>query len=175
MIYAKPFFQNIVLLTCLVCSNNFYSFVLDITTYFDTGIDSLNEVWDFSLYTMLRCYSASSSLCLRCCTLASNTIRFIETSQIIKCLVKSSWSRNEKANTDLEAIILDLLRSKSVFKNRKLKQIENDIGIVYALRNSAAHRIHERPFIHENFRQITDRLFNIIFLAIERLYIVERI
>ena len=82
---------------------------------------------------------------------------------------------NKKANTDLEAIILDLLKSKSVFKNTKLTQIENDIGIVYALRNSAAHRIRDRPFIHENFKQIIDSLFNIIFLAIEKLYIVEKI
>lgn len=80
---------------------------------------------------------------------------------------------NKKANTDFEAIILDLLKSKSVFKNTKLKQIENDIGIVYTLRNSAAHRIRDRPFIHENFKQIVDSLFNIIFLTIEKLYIVK--
>lgn len=82
---------------------------------------------------------------------------------------------NEKANTDLEAIVLDLLRSNSVFRNRKLKQIENDIGIVYALRNSAAHRIRDRPFIHENFKQITDRLFNVFFLTIEKLYNPDKI
>jgi len=80
---------------------------------------------------------------------------------------------NKKANKDLEAIILDLLKSKSVFKNTKLKQIENDIGIVYTLRNSAAHRIRDRPFMHENFKQIVDSLFNIIFLTIEKLYVVK--
>lgn len=80
---------------------------------------------------------------------------------------------NERANTDLEAVILDLLKAK-LFKNRKLKQIENDIGIVYTLRNSAAHRIRDRPFIYENFQQITDRLFNIFFLTIEKLYIADR-
>jgi hypothetical protein len=82
---------------------------------------------------------------------------------------------NEKANIDLEAIVLDLLRSNSVFRNRKLKRIENDIGIVYALRNSAAHKIRDRPFIHENFQQITDRLFNIFFLTIEKLYNKDKI
>jgi transcription antitermination factor NusG len=81
---------------------------------------------------------------------------------------------NERANTDLEAVILDLLKAK-LFKNRKLKQIENDIGIVYTLRNSAAHRIRDRPFIYENFQQITDRLFNIFFLTIEKLYMADRI
>jgi transcription antitermination factor NusG len=79
---------------------------------------------------------------------------------------------NERANTDLEAVILDLLKAK-LFKNGKLKQIENDIGIVYTLRNSAAHRIRDRPFIYENFQQITDRLFNIFFLTIEKLYMPD--
>jgi hypothetical protein len=79
---------------------------------------------------------------------------------------------SERANTDLEAVILDLLKAK-LFKNGKLKQIENDIGIVYTLRNSAAHRIRDRPFIYENFRQITDRLFNIFFLTIEKLYMPD--
>ena len=58
-------------------------------------------------------------------------------------------------------------------QNTKLKQIENDIGIVYTLRNSAAHRIRDRPFMHENFKQIVDSLFNIIFLTIEKLYVVK--
>jgi hypothetical protein len=75
-----------------------------------------------------------------------------------------------RANNDLETILLDLLNSKPVFKN-KLSQIENDIGIVYALRNPAIHRIRDRPFIHQNFKQIVDRLFNIFFLAVEKLYI----
>jgi transcription antitermination factor NusG len=79
---------------------------------------------------------------------------------------------NERANTDLEAVILDLLKAK-LFKNGKLKQIENDIGIVYTLRNSAAHRIRDRPFVYENFQQITDRLFNIFFLTIEKLYMPD--
>jgi hypothetical protein len=75
-----------------------------------------------------------------------------------------------RANNDLKTTLLDLLNSKPVFKN-KLSQIENDIGIVYALRNPAVHRIRDRPFIHQNFKQIVDRLFNVFFLAVENLYI----
>jgi hypothetical protein len=77
----------------------------------------------------------------------------------------------DKANDDLQSILLDLLNSKQVFKNSKLGEIENDIGIVYALRNPATHRIRDRPFIHQNFIKIVDRLFNVFFLAIEKLYI----
>jgi hypothetical protein len=76
---------------------------------------------------------------------------------------------NERANSDLKAVMLNLLSSKQIFE-AKLKQIEEDIAIVYAFRNSAAHRIRDRPFIQENFAQIADRLFNVFFLSVEKLY-----
>jgi hypothetical protein len=76
---------------------------------------------------------------------------------------------NERANTDLTEVVLNLLNSKQVFK-AKLKRLEEDIAIVYAFRNSAAHRIKDRPFICENFASIIDRLFNVFFLSIEKLY-----
>jgi hypothetical protein len=76
-----------------------------------------------------------------------------------------------RATNDLQSILIDLLDSKPIFKNTKLEQIENDIGIVYALRNPATHKIRDRPFIHQNFQQILDRLFNVFFLSIEKLYI----
>ena len=78
---------------------------------------------------------------------------------------------NKRGNTDLEAILLDLLNSRRIFKNSKLMEIENDISIVYVLRNPAAHRICDRPFVHQNFNKVVDRLFNVFFLAVERLYI----
>jgi hypothetical protein len=76
---------------------------------------------------------------------------------------------NKNANSDLKGVVLNLLSSKQIFK-AKLKQIEEDIAIVYAFRNSAAHRIRDKPFIHENFAQIADRLFNVFFLSVEKLY-----
>jgi hypothetical protein len=75
-----------------------------------------------------------------------------------------------RTSDDLQPVLFDLLNSKQIFKNSKLEEIENDIGIVYALRNPATHRIHDRPFLHQNFKQIVDRLFNVFFLAIEKLY-----
>lgn len=76
-----------------------------------------------------------------------------------------------RASNDLQSVLKDLLSSKPIFKSSKLEDIETDIGIVYALRNPAAHKIRDRPFIHQNFKQIVDRLFNVFFLAIEKLYI----
>jgi hypothetical protein len=76
-----------------------------------------------------------------------------------------------RASKDLQSVLKDLLNSKPIFKNSKLKGIENDIGIVYALRNPAADKIRDRPFIHQNFKQIVDRLFNVFFLVVEKLYI----
>jgi hypothetical protein len=51
---------------------------------------------------------------------------------------------NKRANNDLEEVVMDLLNSKQVFKT-KLKKLEEDIAVVYAFRNSAAHRIRNRP------------------------------
>ncbi|MPZ06487.1 MAG: hypothetical protein GEU26_08725 [Nitrososphaeraceae archaeon] len=76
-----------------------------------------------------------------------------------------------RASNDLQSVLIDLLSLKPIFKSSKLEDIETDIGIVYALRNPAAHKIRDRPFIHQNFKQIVDRLFNVFFLAIEKLYI----
>jgi hypothetical protein len=73
---------------------------------------------------------------------------------------------NKRGNTDLEVILLDLLNSRPIFKNSKLMEIENDISIMYVLRNPAAHRIRNRPFVHQNFNKIVDRLFNVFFLAV---------
>lgn len=74
------------------------------------------------------------------------------------------------ASNDLQSTLINLLNSRLIFKNSKLEEIENDIGIVYALRNPATHKIRDRPSLHQNFKQILDRLFNVFFLAIEKLY-----
>jgi hypothetical protein len=79
---------------------------------------------------------------------------------------------SEKGNTYLEAIFSDLLNSRPIFRN-KLTPLENDIGIVYVFRNPAAHRIRDRPFVHDNFQQIIERLFNVFFLVVEKLYLIS--
>jgi len=76
---------------------------------------------------------------------------------------------NERANIDLEEVVMNLLNSKQILKT-KLKQLEEDIAIVYAFRTSEAHRIRNRPFVYESFASVFDRLFNVLFLSVERLY-----
>jgi hypothetical protein len=78
---------------------------------------------------------------------------------------------NDMVNSDFKSVLLDLLDSKSmVFKKGRLTQIEEDLAILYALRNSGAHKIDDRPFIYENFEKISQRVFNAFFLSIEKLY-----
>ncbi|HEY7080758.1 MAG TPA: hypothetical protein VH500_13725 [Nitrososphaeraceae archaeon] len=79
---------------------------------------------------------------------------------------------NNRSNDDLQSVIMDLLNSP-IFKTNKLKETENDIGIVYVLRNSDAHKIRDMPFIHQNFNIIVDRPFNVFFLAVEKSYMVQ--
>jgi hypothetical protein len=64
----------------------------------------------------------------------------------------------------------NLINSRQVFKTAKLQTIEEDIAISYGFRNSAAHKIKDRPYIHENFNKIIDRIFNVFFLAVQVLY-----
>jgi hypothetical protein len=76
---------------------------------------------------------------------------------------------NKKFTDDFHLTLDYLLHSHPGFKP-KLQVIEEDIAISYGFRNTAAHKIRDRPYIHLNFNEIVDRLFNVFFLAIERLY-----
>jgi hypothetical protein len=77
---------------------------------------------------------------------------------------------NNKHKNDFQSTLDDLINSRPIFKNNKLQPIEEDIAIIYGFRNSAAHKIRDRPFIHENFGNIINRVFNVFFFAIEKLY-----
>ena len=77
---------------------------------------------------------------------------------------------NKKFRADFKQTLNDLLNSQQIFRT-KFKPIEEDISIVYGFRNSAAHKIRDRPYIHDNLGKIMDRIFNVFFLAIEKLYL----
>lgn len=76
---------------------------------------------------------------------------------------------NKMSTRDFDQTLDYLLNSHPVFKT-KLQAIEEDISIIYGFRNSAAHKIRDRPYIHGNFNEIVNRLFNVFFLAVEKLY-----
>jgi hypothetical protein len=85
-------------------------------------------------------------------------------------LDKSKMQKINKMSTrDFYHTLDYLLNSHPVFKP-KLQAIEEDISIIYGFRNSAAHKIRDRPYIHGNFNEIVNRLFNVFFLAIDKLY-----
>jgi hypothetical protein len=76
---------------------------------------------------------------------------------------------NRMSTHDFHHTLDYLLNSHPLFKT-KLQVIEEDIAISYGFRNTAAHKIRDRPYIHLNFNEIVDRLFNVFFLAVEKLY-----
>jgi hypothetical protein len=76
---------------------------------------------------------------------------------------------NKMSTHDFHQTLDYLLNLHPVFKP-KLQAIEEDISIIYSFRNSAAHKIKDRPYIHGNFNEIVNRLFNVFFLAVEKLY-----
>jgi len=77
---------------------------------------------------------------------------------------------NEMFTNNFHRTLDNLINSRQVFKTAKLQTIEEDIAISYGFRNSAAHKIRDRPYIHENFNKIVDRIFNVFFLAVQTLY-----
>ena len=68
-------------------------------------------------------------------------------------------------------ILNDLLNSQYIFNDGStLNPIEEDLAISYGFRNYGAHRIEVQPTIYENFEDITNRILNALFFAIEKLY-----
>ena len=76
---------------------------------------------------------------------------------------------NEMFTNNFHSTLDNLINSRPIFKTAKLQTIE-DIAISYGFRNSAAHKIKDRPYIHENFNKVVDRIFNVFFLAVQVLY-----
>jgi hypothetical protein len=63
----------------------------------------------------------------------------------------------------------DLVNSRPIFRT-KIQPLEGNMVLSYCFRNAAAHKIGDRPYIHVNYNNIVDRLFNLFFLAVETLF-----
>jgi hypothetical protein len=70
-------------------------------------------------------------------------------------------------NTDFAKTIDDILGSKHPLK---LSDIENDLAIAYGIRNFVAHRVEDQPVLYKNLDELSQRLLNALFFAIEKLY-----
>jgi hypothetical protein len=77
---------------------------------------------------------------------------------------------NKLFTNNFQDTLQRLINSRSLFGTTKLQTIEEDIAIIYGFRNSVAHKIRYRPYIHADFNSIVDRLFNVFFLSVEILY-----
>ena len=77
---------------------------------------------------------------------------------------------NNSFRNNFQDTLDNLINSRSVFKTHKLKTIEEDMSISYGFRNSAAHKIGDRPYIRANLNSIINRLFNVFFFTVETLY-----
>jgi hypothetical protein len=71
---------------------------------------------------------------------------------------------------DFQGTFEKLMNSQPLFKSR-FSATEEDIAISYGFRNSAAHKIKNRGYIHAMFNDIVNRIFYLFFFAIEKLYI----
>jgi len=77
---------------------------------------------------------------------------------------------NGRFNNDFDLTIRDLLTNASIFPTQQPPNIGNDIALAYGLRNHAAHNISSAPSIQENFDEILQRIFNMLFFTVETLY-----
>ena len=79
---------------------------------------------------------------------------------------------NKQIMKDFDSRILSILEGKFLLKNgRSLVGIIGDIGISYGIRNFVAHNVKTSNVIWENFDQIEQMLFNVIFFVYEVLYL----
>jgi hypothetical protein len=78
---------------------------------------------------------------------------------------------NQQANIDFDATILNLINSGYSLPNKRtLSRIESDIGLIYCIRNYAAHHVGASELIWNNFHQLLASTFNVLFLIAEELY-----
>ena len=59
-----------------------------------------------------------------------------------------------------------------MFKDgRILSESGIDLSLAYGIRNFGAHKVEGFPIVYQNFEEIAQRLMNVLFLALEYLYI----
>lgn len=72
---------------------------------------------------------------------------------------------------DFPAVAKRLVEGVFAFADGKqLAGIEADIALAYGFRNLGAHRLIGLAFVYDNFEVLIQRIMNVLFLAIERLY-----
>jgi len=74
---------------------------------------------------------------------------------------------NGNFNCDFSTTLGDFLDSNSKYG---LTPIEDDIAIAYGFRNFGGHKIEDQSIIHQRFDEILQRVFDVLFYVVEKLY-----
>ena len=91
------------------------------------------------------------------------------------CSFSLSIARLKEINTaftgDFSGVVSRLLSGTWTFRDgTNLSLSELDLALSYGLRNFSAHRIESIPVIYKQFEDIFQRIINVLFLSIEKLY-----
>ncbi|MCX8151399.1 MAG: hypothetical protein N3D85_07885 [Candidatus Bathyarchaeota archaeon] len=97
----------------------------------------------------------------------SNEMKFLsqKASLSIDCFVIKKLNFDFRA--DFAKTINDMLGSKY---SLELSDIKIDLAIAYGIRNFVAHRVEDQPVLYKNFDELSQRLLNALFFAVEKLY-----
>lgn len=107
--------------------------------------------------------------------------RFIDRAASLSSAAQLSLSRDELAQLNrafgqgfknFPNVVDDVLRGTFLLPDgRALGAAETDVALAYGFRNLGAHRIEGLQTIYDEFEDISQRIMNVLFLAVEHLYI----
>jgi len=104
--------------------------------------------------------------------------RFIDHAEFLSSAAGLSISHpqlteiNTAFNNDFPSMVGKLLSGKFVFKDGQvLSESGIDLSLAYGFRNFGAHKVEGFPIVYQNFEEIAQRLMDVLFLALECLYI----
>lgn len=82
--------------------------------------------------------------------------------------LNSAWGRDF---VNFPKVANELLTGAFRFSDGSILNLaETDVALAYGLRNLGAHRIESLPIIYQRFEDISQRIMNVLFLAVECLY-----
>ena len=104
--------------------------------------------------------------------------KFIDHAEFLSAAAGLNISRSQLAeiniafDNDFPSMVGKLLSGNFIFKDGQiLSKTGIDLALAYGFRNFGAHKIEGFPIVYQNFEEIAQRLMNVLFLALEYLYI----
>lgn len=98
-------------------------------------------------------------------------LKFLSSKSSLRLDNQKLWELNRAFKNNFPDTLQKLLNSQYQFQGRtSLHAIEEDLAITYGFRNFGAHKIEDQPVIYQNFDEISQRILNALFFAIEKLF-----